>query len=98
MPKSFHITNQSKAQQLDEANNGLWLFVKTVLCLIVLVFVFREPESVLAIDLPAISLPTLESHPNDNGGTYNNRNQFEKYPNGDPVCGGETLCFLGWRL
>ena len=66
MPKSFHITNQAKAQQLEEANSSLWLFVKAVLCLIVLVFVFREPESILAIELPTISLPTISSHPNEN--------------------------------
>jgi hypothetical protein len=24
--------------------------------------------------------------------------QFEKYPHGDPVCGGDAWCFLGWHL
>lgn len=23
---------------------------------------------------------------------------FEKYANQDPVCGGDSLCFLGWKL
>lgn len=70
MNKSFHITNQAKAQQLDEADSILWAIVKSVLCSLVLVFVFKSPDksmdSVLAIELPAVSLPALESNPNEN--------------------------------
>jgi hypothetical protein len=96
MSKSFHIKNERHAQQIDEANNMLWLSVKAALCLIVLVSIFKSPDksadSALSIELPAISLPTFVSHPNENNG------QFAKYPNGDPVCGGEFWCYLGWKL
>jgi hypothetical protein len=74
MPKSFHITNQAKAQQLEETNNGLWIVVKAIFMLIILTFVFREPESVLAIDLPSISLPAFSGNPNDNERRFTSSN------------------------
>ena len=69
MPKSFHITNQAKAQQLEEANSGLWLLVKTIFALLIVIFVFKQPpdsESILAIELPSVSLPALSGNPNEN--------------------------------
>ena len=101
MPKSFHITNQAKAQQLDDANSGLWLFVKVIFVLLIVIFVFKQPpdsESILAIELPSVSFPALVSNPNENAGHTSNSNQFAKYPNGDPVCGGEFWCWLGHKL
>lgn len=69
MPKSFHIQNQAKAQQLENANDGVWLFVKSIFVLLIVIFVFKQPpdsESILAMELPSINLPALVSHPNEN--------------------------------
>ena len=51
-----------------------------------------EAASHVHIDLPETQFVKQQFK------TQDINSQFSKYPNGDPVCGGDTWCFLGWRL
>jgi hypothetical protein len=41
----------------------------------------------IQVDAPEVHFARQATHPD-----------FSKYPNGDPVCGGDSWCVLGWHL